>query len=131
MIFDENGQPNDELKVFGEAQEEAINGLFARLIHHGATAVEIKAVAEYLISSVTVQSAWANLEIKDRNYNQKRLNADPNLSDEEMSFARNPNQKIEAIRQYRNRTGRGLKESKEAVEAWIRDNMGTGPVHID
>jgi uncharacterized protein YoxC len=41
------------------------------------------------------------------------------LSDRVKELARDPSKKIEAIQVYRKETGAGLKEAKEAVEAWI------------
>jgi ribosomal protein L7/L12 len=41
------------------------------------------------------------------------------LSERVKELARDPSKKINAIKVYREETGAGLKESKEAVEAWI------------
>jgi hypothetical protein len=43
----------------------------------------------------------------------------PPLSDPVKEIARDPDRKIEAIKLYREETGAGLRESKEAVEAYI------------
>ena len=42
------------------------------------------------------------------------------LSDAVKELARDPNRKIEAIKLYREETGTGLAEAKEAIEAFIR-----------
>jgi hypothetical protein len=41
------------------------------------------------------------------------------LSDEVKALANDPRQKIQAIKAYREQTGVGLKEAKDAVEAYI------------
>ena len=45
--------------------------------------------------------------------------APSDLSDRVKEIARNPKRKIEAIKVYREETGAGLAEAKEAVEAFI------------
>jgi ribosomal protein L7/L12 len=42
------------------------------------------------------------------------------LSERVKELARDPSRKIAAIKAYREETGAGLAEAKEAVEAWIR-----------
>lgn len=41
------------------------------------------------------------------------------LSERVKEIARDPGRKIEAIKAYREETGAGLREAKEAVEAWM------------
>lgn len=43
--------------------------------------------------------------------------ADPNISDEDIKAELRAGRKIEAIKRYRQRSGAGLKQAKEAVEA--------------
>lgn len=50
---------------------------------------------------------------------------DLGLTYQEQAEARKPNGKIPAIKLYRTRTGHGLKESKDAVEAWMQARLGT------
>jgi ribosomal protein L7/L12 len=50
----------------------------------------------------------------------------PPLSRHVMEIASDPGRKISAIKAYREETGLGLKEAKDAVEAWIAS--GTRPV---
>ena len=62
------------------------------------------------------------------------LNHTPRLQDgltkEEIAILRQPfdigdcSRKIQAIKLYRERTKQGLKESKEAIEAWMRKHLG-------
>src|ERR1700730_15253198 len=47
------------------------------------------------------------------------LRAMPDLSERVKDLARNPNAKIAAIKAYREETGLGLKEAKDAVERWL------------
>jgi hypothetical protein len=44
----------------------------------------------------------------------------PPLSESVKSLARDPGRKIEAIKMYREETGRGLAEAKDAVEAYMQ-----------
>ncbi|MFL5330094.1 MAG: ribosomal protein L7/L12 [Gemmataceae bacterium] len=48
----------------------------------------------------------------------------PGISERVKEIARDPSRKIEAIKAYREETGAGLKESKDAVEAWIDSIRG-------
>jgi ribosomal protein L7/L12 len=43
----------------------------------------------------------------------------PGLSQRVKDIARDPNHKIAAIKAYREETGLGLKEAKDAIEAWL------------
>lgn len=54
-----------------------------------------------------------------------KVNKDPKqLTKEEQAKAREQYGKIQAIKLYRERTGMGLKEAKDAVEDWMEKNMG-------
>ncbi|HMC88693.1 MAG TPA: ribosomal protein L7/L12 [Gemmataceae bacterium] len=51
----------------------------------------------------------------------------PDPSDQVKELARDPAQKIAAIKRYREETGAGLKEAKDVVDAWIaKQNNETG-----
>ena len=51
----------------------------------------------------------------------------PEPSERVKTIARDPARKIEAIKSYREETGLGLKEAKDAVESAIRAEHGSRP----
>lgn len=69
------------------------------------------AVLEQRISSLEREVAWLRAQLSGQP-GPADADADPEVLD-----AIRQNQKIEAIRRYRQLTGLGLKESKDAVEA--------------
>jgi hypothetical protein len=68
-----------------------------------------------LAAGLMLSSGVAHWRVKPR----KQVPPRP-LSEKVKSLARDPNRKIEAIKVYREETGAGLAEAKEAVEDYVR-----------
>ena len=81
---------------------------------------------------IAVAGMWTSLARIDRKLNLllQHLNVDPSqrlrISERVKQLARDPANKIEAIKVYREETGAGLADAKEAVEAYIDSQQGKG-----
>jgi ribosomal protein L7/L12 len=70
-------------------------------------------------------SQVARLERKlDLLLKQMGIDPTPQMSERVKFLAKDPAKKIEAIKAYREETGTGLKEAKDAVEAYIASLRG-------
>ena len=125
--FDDEGNPNMEVEYMARTIEETIRRIMPDMLLQPYSVTEIRAVGNYLSQTVAEVIAEAAEKVAERVHQEKRRNADPNLDEEEKALANlwssNPSSKIQAIRHYRERTGAGLKEAKDAVEAYIGDNL--------
>lgn len=121
-LFSENGQPFDGLEEMANDLETQAHEFLSNLVKQGYSYIEIRAAGGYLISTVNLAVSSAILDKRDQDYKKRIKDTDPNLNENEMNLARN-NDMIPAIRAYRERTGLGLKESKDAVQKWIKEKL--------
>src|SRR5262245_34613493 len=91
--------------------------------------VMVAAIGLLLIAVGGMWSAIARIQRK-LNLILQHLNVDPSqrlcMSERVQQLARDPPGKIEAIKVYREETGAGLAEAKEAVEAYIDSQPAKG-----
>lgn len=134
-MFNEFGKPNAEVDEACVEIEKIARRLFQQMDRdakegEGYPPVEIRAIGSVMVQAIDCCIAEAVLNAGQRIRETARRNADPNLSAEEILLARAGN-KIMAIKHYRQRTIFGLKESKDAVEAWMLENLGTkNPAYV-
>ena len=115
ITFDEFGKPNKEIDDFANQIEKDTIFFITKMIDEGSSAVDIRAISSYLQCAINCATSHAILTLAEKVHKDKQKNADPHLSAEETTSVRLGN-KIDAIKKHRQRTGRGLKESKDAVD---------------
>lgn len=134
-MFNEFGKPNEIVDAACVEIEKIARRLFQQMDSdaregEGYPTVEVRAIGSVMIQAIDCCIAEAVLNASQRIRETARRNADPNLSAEEIALAKTGN-KIMAIKHYRERTIFGLKESKDAVEAWMLENLGTkNPAYV-
>lgn len=92
-------------------------------LEHGIGAFLIILVVMMLLQQARSETRQRNLELRlSRLLKHVGFDADAKLppSEEVRALAATPGSKIAAIRAYREQTGAGLKEAKEAVERLMR-----------
>ena len=120
--FNEFGKPIDSVEEVASSLERQARQFLESMVEQGYSATEIRAIGSYLSGSVDLAATWAVLHAGDKIRRDRIKNADPNLDDEERGYAA-LGEKIQAIKHYRERTGHGLREAKDAVEKYIRENL--------
>ena len=81
----------------------------------------------FLVLTIETRQIDGRLKQLDRRLSLilKHLNIDPlaevQLSERVQALARDPSRKVEALKAYRQETGAGLREAKEAIEAFLKD----------
>lgn len=134
-MFNEFGVPNKEVNEAAEKVENIVRQLLRQMADaqregEGYLVSELRAVGGVFVQAVDCCVAEAVLDAAYNIRQAARRNADPNLCAEEIILSRAGN-KIMAIKHYRERTTFGLKESKDAVEAWMLENLGTkNPAYV-
>lgn len=118
--FNEFGKPIGCIEELATTLECLARNFLDGMVQEGYSATDIRAAGSYLSGSVDLATSTAILHLQRNIHEQKRQNIDPNLDEIEQNYARNAHTKIQAIIHYRHRTGLGLRESKDAVEAWIK-----------
>jgi ribosomal protein L7/L12 len=131
--FDDNGMPNTDIHEFTNKLEDLTYEFLKELVdEHEYNATEIRAISAYIINAVGLAESGTIFDIRDKILRERRKNSDPNLSEDEKTLiissldeddATRGSYKIQTIRKYRERTGFGLREAKEAVEKWMRENL--------
>lgn len=119
--FNEFGKPIDSIEEFASHLERSTREFLHDMVKKDHSATDIRATGSYLIGCVDLAVSWAILDVQDHIRKEKIRRADPNLDADEITYVQN-NQKIQAIKHYRERTGQGLYESKKIVENWMQDN---------
>lgn len=121
--FNEHGKPIQEIDDLAYELENMAREFLHNMVQQGYSGTEIRATAGYLSGAVDVAGSEAIFALSDKLRRDKIAQADKNLSPEEVALLKeNRDNKIQAIRVYRDRTGLGLKESKDAIEAWLSSN---------
>lgn len=115
-LFDKDGEPNGELEDFANALEKEVIRFLEN--YPELDIIELRATSSVLTNAVQIAITHQILEQRYKKSRPKNTNL--NLTQEEQQNART--NKIQTIRMYRERTGQGLKESKDAVELYLREN---------
>lgn len=122
-LFNRDDQPNAAIEEIANGFEENTRNFLLSLTRQGYTLTDIRAVGGYLMQAVSGSISWAVLDAREFAFAEARRLADPNLNEEEIALVRD-DKKIGAIKEYRQRTGLGLREAKDAVEGWMLKNLG-------
>ena len=120
-LFNEYGNPHQgsELMELSIELERLAREYLNRLVDDGCSGVEIRAASCYLSMGVDCAGSSAILSLHSKIHKSRFVDLDPNLNAKEQELASDPKMKIAAIKAYRDRTGAGLREAKDAVENWI------------
>jgi ribosomal protein L7/L12 len=133
-IFNENGVPDKSVDEACAEISTIVRNLFDQMQNDGYSIAEMRAVGCCFMQDIGCEVSAAVLTARFNIVEAKQKNADPRLDDEEIAFftediflAACPQtrwqNKLKAIKHYRERTGLGLKESKDAVEKWMSENL--------
>jgi hypothetical protein len=123
--FNEHGKPNSEIDDFAFEVETLVRNFLHTMADNGCSGVELRAATGYISSCADLAGSHAIFYLSDKLRREKIAAADLNLTDEEASMLHEDvKNKVPVIKLYRERTGLGLKESKDAIEAWFNKNEG-------
>lgn len=117
-LFNKFGQPNQSVVDIANELESTVRNFLNNLIIQGYSATDIRAAGGYLAGLPELATSCAIMDLQHKIHEDIKKNADPNPSQEEIAFILQ-NEKIKAIKSYRERTASGLKESKDVIEHWI------------
>jgi ribosomal protein L7/L12 len=120
-LFNQYGNPSEPLSEVAAQIEQISRNFLLGLVEKGYTATEIRAASGYIVGSAELSGAEAILMLQAKIHSDRIKNADPNLNDSEKGLA-SSGEKIQAIKNYRERTGNGLREAKDIVEKWMNEN---------
>lgn len=120
-LFNEFGKPNDEIERLASHFEQETRNFIANLVNQGCSATEIRAIGSYLSGAVDCAVVHNVIDFGQK-LRKSKFDANPNLNQDEQALVnahcehRDYQKKIQAIRAYRQRTGMGLNDSKNAIE---------------
>lgn len=121
-LFNDAGKPIDEIEDVCSELEEIVREALNSYVDRGCSAVDLRAAGGLFASCVNLWPSMAILDLNERKRKKKIAESDPNLSPEEIALV--ATDRIAAIKAYRDRTGNGLRESKEAVDAYAKAKEG-------
>lgn len=117
-LFDKDGKPNAAIEEIASGFENNTRNFIESLTHQGYSIRDIREVGCYLMQAISGSLSWGVLEAQAFAQREAIRLADPNVSEEEVLLIRTGH-KIGAIKHYRERTGAGLREAKDAIEKWM------------
>ena len=116
-VFDPNDNPAQVLMEVNNRIANEFDSFLVKMLNRGTSITQMRAAASYI--NGTLQNSIAQAVIGSRYLNPKLNDV---LTDSESSLFTNPytlDQKIRCIKMYKERMPCGLKEAKDAVEAWL------------